>query len=282
MHTGGEQASGRVARIMIYPVKSAGGFAVSTTTVEPWGLRGDRRWAIVDEHGVRLGARHHRAVMGITAAPRPDGGLILATHGLPDLAVAVPAGPDHKVPVDMYGLGWALTAGPAADDWMSRALDRPARLVWLDDPSRRPVAATHGGRAGDTVSLADLAPLLLATTASMRQLDTWVAEGAAERGEPAPAPLDFRRFRPNLLLDTEEPFVEDGWGRVHVGDVTFRLAEHCDRCAITLVEPSTLELGKEPLRTLARHRRRHGRTWFGVRVVPCNRGTVSVGDPVSW
>lgn len=275
--------AGRVARIMVYPIKSAGGVAVSRATVEPWGLRGDRRWALVDEHGVRVPADRVRAIMGITAAPGPDGGLVLTAPGLPDLAVAVPAQADGKVPIDLYDLGWALAAGPAADGWVSRALDRPARLVWLDDPNRRPVAAENGGRAGDTVSLADQAPLLLATTASMRQLDAWIAEGADERGEPAtPPPLDFRRFRPNLLLDTEEPFVEDGWSRVRVGDVSFRLAEHCNRCKITLIDPGTLESGKEPLRTLARHRRRDGRTWFGIRVVPENHGIVSLGDPVSW
>lgn len=280
MHTGSERPPGRLARIMVYPIKSARGVAVSRAAVEPWGLRDDRRWAIVDEHGVRVLAGRVRAIMGITAAPGPDGGLVLTAPDRPDLAVA--ARTDSKVPVDLYDLGWALTAGPAADDWVSRALGRPARLVWLDDPSRRPVAAENGGRAGDTLSLADLAPLLLATTASMRQLDGWIAEGADERGEPAPPPLDVRRFRPNLLLDTEEPFVEDGWSRVRVGEVSFRLAEHCDRCATTLIDPGTLESANEPLRTLARHRRRAGRTWFGLRVVPEKCGTVSLGDPVSW
>jgi hypothetical protein len=38
--------------------------------------------------------------------------------------------------------------------------------------------------------------------------------------------------------------------------MSFRLADHCDRCKITLIEPDTLERGKEPLRTLAWHRRR--------------------------
>jgi uncharacterized protein YcbX len=181
----------------------------------------------------------------------------------------------------MYGLGWALAAGAAADAWVSRAVDRPARLVWLDDPARRPVASSHGGRPGDVVSLADVAPLLLITTASLRQLDAWIAAGAAERGEPAPAPLDPVRFRPNAILDTDEPFAEEAWQRVRIGDVPFRLAEHCDRCATTLIEPSTLDSGKEPLRTLARYRRRHGATWFGVRVVPQRRGAMAVGDPVA-
>jgi uncharacterized protein YcbX len=282
MNTASARPLGRVAQIMIYPVKSAGGVPVSRSAVEPWGLRDDRRWVVVDDDGVRLDAKRHRAIMGITAAPGPDGGLVLAAPGLPDLEVPVPTEAGGKVPIDLYDLGWARSAGPAADDWVSRAVDRPVRLVWLDDPGRRPMSASHGGRVGDTVSLADLAPLLLATTASLRQFDAWAGAVAEERGEPAPPPLDFRRFRPNVLLDTDEPFVEDGWDRVQVGDVSFRLAEHCDRCAITLVDPTTLASGMEPLRTLDRHRRRDGRTWFGLRVVPCNRGTLSLGDPVTW
>jgi uncharacterized protein YcbX len=270
-----------VAGIRIYPVKSAAGVAAARAEVEPWGLRADRRWALVDEHGVRLRVRHCRRIMAITARPGPDGGLVLAAPGQPALLVAVPAGTNGKIKVDLYGLGSALAAGAAADAWVSRALDRPARLVWLDDPARRPVEPSHGGLPGDVVSLADTAPLLLITTASLRQLDAWIAAGAAERGEPPPAPLDPVRFRPNAILDTDEPFAEETWQRVRIGDVPFRLAEHCDRCATTMIEPSTLESGKEPLRTLAVHRRRHGVTWFGVRVVPERRGTIAVGDPVA-
>jgi uncharacterized protein YcbX len=63
--------------------------------------------------------------------------------------------------------------------------------------------------------------------------------------------------------------------------VWFRVSEACDRCAVTLTEPTTLERGKEPLRTLARYRRREGRTWFGVRMVPEGIGDIQVGDPVT-
>jgi MOSC domain-containing protein len=33
----------------------------------------------------------------------------------------------------------AAAAGPAADAWFSAYLGEPVRLVWLDDPIRRPV-----------------------------------------------------------------------------------------------------------------------------------------------
>jgi uncharacterized protein YcbX len=45
--------------------------------------------------------------------------------------------------------------------------------------------------------------------------------------------------------------------------------------------PETRVKGKEPLRTLARHRTWDGKTWFGVRLVPREPGRIRVGDPVT-
>ncbi len=49
---------------------------------------------------------------------------------------------------------------------------------------------------------------------------------------------------------------------------------------MTTIDPVTLASGKEPIRTLARHRRWDGRTWFGIRLVPLGIGTIRVGDLV--
>ena len=49
----------------------------------------------------------------------------------------------------------------------------------------------------------------------------------------------------------------------------------------TTIDPTTLERGHEPIRTLARHRRRDGRTWFAMQLVPEVRGVVGVGDEVA-
>ena len=65
------------------------------------------------------------------------------------------------------------------------------------------------------------------------------------------SPLDMRRFRPNLVVDGTEPFAEDGWQRVRIGEIVLRRTELGDRCAVTLVDPDTLERGPEPIRTLA-------------------------------
>ncbi len=49
---------------------------------------------------------------------------------------------------------------------------------------------------------------------------------------------------------------------------------------MTTISRSSLTTGKEPIRTLARHRQWDGRTWFAIQLIPETTGTISVGDPV--
>jgi hypothetical protein len=52
------------------------------------------------------------------------------------------------------------------------------RLVWQDDPTVREIAEDRGGIRGEHLSLADAGPLLLASEASMAQVNVWIrAEG---------------------------------------------------------------------------------------------------------
>ena len=96
------------------------------------------------------------------------------------------------------------------------------------------------------------------------------------------SPLPVERFRPNLVVDGDlEPFEEDRWPRVHVGAVVFRVAKPVDRCVLTTIDPATLERGHEPIRTLAKHRKWDGATWFAVQLVPESVGEVRVGDEVT-
>jgi hypothetical protein len=174
----------------------------------------------------------------------------------------------------------ATDAGPQAGAWFATLLDHDVRLVWLDDPTRRSVDPEYG-RPEDRVSFADGYPLLVTNTASLRQLDAWAADDAAVRGDVAPDPLDMRRFRPSIVIDTDDPFAEDHWRRIRVGTVEFRAVKPCDRCVLTTIDPDTLAKGKEPLRTLARHRRHDSKVLFGINLIPDHTGTIRVGDPVT-
>jgi uncharacterized protein YcbX len=259
-----------------FPVKSCRGEPRERAVVEPWGLAGDRRWMIVDDDGAVITAREYPQLVLVRPTLRADGGLTLTAPELPDLQVDVPT-PGRLVDVQVWSS--RLTAAVAADDahaWFGKVLGRSARLVHLDDPTRRHPNPNFA-RADDLVSLADGYPLHVITTASLGALNDLIAAGPlADQG-----PLPAIRFRPNLVVQGGEPWAEDGWRRVRIGAALFRSVKGCDRCVLTTIDPVTARKGKEPIATLARHRRWDGATWFGMDLVPDNPGAeVVVGDEV--
>jgi MOSC domain-containing protein len=269
----------RLVSIHVYPVKSLGGRDLTEAVVEPWGLRGDRRWLVLNPDGTYLTARSEPLMLSITATTRPDGGITLQDGG-ERLMVDVPLD-GEVVPTAVPRLESVRLAAPEAHQWLSARLDRELRLAWLDDPTRRSVAADHCGHEGDSLNLSDAGPLLLCTVPSMNQLNDRILAAALERGEDLD-PLPISRFRPTIVVDGDfEPFAEDHWPTVTIGGVRFRFAEFCDRCVLTTIDTRTYKTTKEPIRTLARFRQWDHKTFFGVRLVPVTTGTIRVGDAVS-
>jgi uncharacterized protein YcbX len=212
----------------------------------------------------------------VRPTPRGDGGLDVTGPDLPHLRVAAP-GPDSLMPIRIHRSELVAAAASAeADAWFSKVLGVPARLVYLDDPTRRRPNPVFAG-PDDFVSGADAYPLLLATEASLAQLNDWIAEGPrADEG-----PLPMIRFRPSIVIAGSTPWEEDGWRRIRVGQAVFRAVKGCDRCVITLTDPDTTARSKEPIATLARYRRWDGETWFGMNLIPDTPGAhIRVGDDV--
>ncbi|KUO07801.1 MOSC domain-containing protein [Streptomyces sp. DSM 15324] len=258
-----------------YPVKACRGQAPREAVVEPWGLAGDRRWALIDDGGKVVTQRQQPRLARVAAALVP-GGVRLSAPGLEPLTVAVPE-PMDPVTLEIFrDKVEGVLADAEAHAWCSAYLGVGVRLVHMDDPAtRRPVDPAYA-LPGETVSFADGYPLLLITVASLDALNTLIAEG--DHAAEGPLPMD--RFRPNLVVSGTEPWAEDGWSRVEIGEVAFRIAKACGRCVVTTTDQRTAGRGREPLHTLGRHRRIDGRLVFGQNLVPLGRGTVRIGDPV--
>lgn len=267
-----------LSSVHVYPVKSMAGCSPGEAAVEPWGLAGDRRWLVTEPDGRFITQRQLPRLALASAQPLPGGGVRLTAPGAEplDVAVPVPAEQGGTIPVTVFrDKVEAVRAGDAAAAWVSAFLGTEAQLVHMDDPAvRRPVDPDYG-LPGDTVSFADGYPLLVTTTGSLRALNALIAED----GIAAEGPLPMNRFRPNVVVDHTAPWAEDGWRRIRIGEMTFRVVKPSGRCVITTTDQATAERGKEPLRTLARHHRIGERLVFGQNLIPEHTGVLRVGDP---
>jgi hypothetical protein len=268
----------QLTSIWRYPVKSCRGEELIAARVEPWGLAGDRRWMIVDAAGGHVTAREHPRLVLVTPRLNGAGHITLTSPDRPDLTVPVPNGQD-LVPVSVWDSD--LLAAPAGDDaaaWLTGFVGKPVRLVYLDDPTRRPTNPKHS-LDGDRVSFADGYPLLLTSEESLAAVNGWIAEGT----KAAEGPVPMRRFRPSVVVSGAPAWAEDNWRRLRIGPVTFRNAKGCDRCVLTTIDPDTAAKGHEPLFALARHRQWDNKIWFGINLIPdcvAPGAVINPGDPV--
>lgn len=268
----------RLSAIFVYPLKSARGIELSAAELTERGLAYDRRFMVVDADGLFLTQRQlpamARLVPSIHGAPTPQ-----AHHGqhlrvaFDDLdPLEVPLRPRHGAPCEVrifQDRVRAIDLGAEAAAFFSRALGRPARLVYMPDDAHRAVQREYA-EPGDIVSFADGFPYLLASEASLEALNARLAE-----------PVPMNRFRPNLVIRGAEAFAEDGWTRVRIGELGFEVRKPCTRCAIITTDQERGErAAKEPLTALASFHSWQGKATFAQNLLCRELGTVRVGDPV--
>lgn len=255
----------RLAELRVHPLKSAGALTVDRVEVDAFGPRNDRRWMAVGPDDLFLSQRRTAALARVGSRLEGDA-LTLHAAGLPTVRVPIGRAPRRvrvwKDTVD------ALDCGDEAAEWLTAALGEHARLVHIPDDAVRPLPPEYG-LPGDRVAFSDAFPFLLLSRGSLDDLNARME-----------TPLPVERFRPNLVIDGAEPYAEDRWRRIRVGDIVMDVVKPCARCLVTTTDQGTGERGKEPLRTLAGYRRRDGHVWFAQNAIHRERGTLRVGDEV--
>lgn len=258
----------RVSGLFVYPVKSCAGVAVEESLVTATGFQWDRRWMVVGDDG-RFLTQREQPRLALVRVRIADDRLVLSAPVLADLVVPLrsEAGPSIRVTV------WkdecdAVDEGGNAAAWFTDHLGISARLVRLARDDARPLGST-AAQPGDRVSFADAYPFLLLSEGSLRQLNRRLN-----------LPVEMDRFRPNIVVDGCEAHAEDDWSSVRIGEVDFRVAKPCSRCAVVTTNQQTGERGPEPLQTLATYRLQDGKVMFGQNLVHSGIGKIRVDDPV--
>ena len=288
----------QISGINIYPIKSLKGIGLESSVVEKRGLRSDRRWMLTDRNGIFFTQRELPRMATVRISLNGNG-LIASAPGSGELHV--PAYPEVKL--RQLVTVWqseveAHVYDRHVNEWFSEVVKRECRLVLMPESTERRVSDQFDS-GGDIVSFADGYPLLLIGESSLDELNRRIAANADTStldGRLEARGVSMDRFRPSVVIRGSEPFAEDDWAKIRIGEAVFRVVKPCGRCVITTIDQQKGEFdGKEPLRTLATFRKAsdvrpegyekfgHGPTsvLFGENLIPENPGvTVNIGDEV--
>jgi uncharacterized protein YcbX len=255
-----------VACLITYPIKACRGHEVDASNVERVGLEGDRRMMVVTPEGLFLTQREYPKLALVTPSIAGEE-LTLFAPGTDSLRTLIRAsGPTCAVDIWHSKGVQAVDQGEEAAEWFSDWLGAPVRLVHIAEGYQRRVDEQYAVNADDHTGFADGYPILLASEESLADLNTRLDE-----------PIPMNRFRPNLVVRGCEPFAEDTWSRVRIGEIEMAVVKPCARCVVTTIDKETLVKSKEPLKTLASYRARDGEAMFGQNVIPLSEGRLRLG-----
>ncbi|CAF0924211.1 unnamed protein product [Rotaria sordida] len=282
-----------VKELRIYPIKSCGGVKVQEALITRYGLAlpsdsriYDRRWMIV-KNGRHLSQR----VLPRMALIQPSfvkDGLLLQAPNMPDLFI--PINPLPKEIMNCYCWDEPIF-GLRYDDNISHWFrtyfqsDDKIDLVIFDEkqfqarssqnkPDFPNVAQDH-----DVSVYHDVCPIHLCSLESVANLNTRLEKK-----------IKIYNFRPNIIVTNgDEPYAEDCWREIQIGEVKLRWISPCLRCLLPTVDQETgiKDPNQEPWKTLRSYRLQPNsygvKALFGIYLGQIDdskivSGTIHVGD----
>ena len=257
----------KLHELVIYPVKSFGPIVFTSSNIDAFGLKNDRRWMVVnDDQQMQTQRQHSR--MCLIQVSLEEHGILLSAPDMPELLIQRPdSSVTRRVTVWRDSCN-AHDAGDAAAHWISQFLQTSSRLVYFPDDEHRQVDPDFAN-AEDKTAFSDGFPILLTSLASLADLNSKMS-----------SPIGMQRFRPNIVVSGNAAYAEDNWKRIRIGDLDFRVVKPCSRCVIPSIDPQTGLRGDEPTQALIKHRKSDNKVFFGQNLIPDNTGTLSVGMPV--
>jgi uncharacterized protein YcbX len=260
-----------IQSIVIYPIKSLGGFSLSKSLVEPMGLEHDRRFMLVDESNnfitqrtrpelTRFQLESHRG--GFQVIDRlTQKNKFLSFNPLIGSSEEVRVWDDQVVAHEVLE-GWSV--------WFSHILNQPVRLVQMSKSFSRIIKSDYQTELSKVSSFADSLPILVCSEASFEHIYRQLNQT-----------IDWRRFRPNIIVSNVIAFEEDTWNEITIGSkVKLFGAKPCARCQLINVNPNDGISDVNILLALSQTRKFNHKVYFGQQFVPMSKGEIKLGDEI--
>ncbi|XVF18302.1 hypothetical protein REPUB_Repub11eG0009600 [Reevesia pubescens] len=263
--------------ITIYPVKSCAGFSVKSWPLSSTGLRYDREWLLKSFSGEILTQKKVPEMSLITTfinlnqqmlsveSPRCEGKL----HIRIDSDSYLCGKEEFYLNSQRYEVGCYENE---INQWFSNAVGQPCTLLRYCHSQYCCSLSKNDGSMGmcrdvdSRVNFANEAQFLLISEESVSDLNIRLCSNTRKRSGGAPPNVNPMRFRPNLVISGGEPYAEDGWRNLKIGNIYFTSLGGCNRCQMINFYHQTGQVKKtnEPLATLASYRRVKGKILFGI------------------
>ena len=254
-----------VKEIYIYPIKSLAGISCQSALAEEMGFENDRRWMLIDAENQMITQREHRIMSQFY--PKILDGKIGITFKDQKHEFSINEHLDNSLEVNVWDdKSEVVEVNQATSKWFSQHLGFECKLVKILKNGDR---KHESSRVKETfnVSLADGYPYLLIGTKSLDFLNNKLDEK-----------ITVKRFRPNIVVSSENPHEEDDFKSFTIGKVQFKNIKPCGRCIMVNNDPENGRLKKEPLKTLSKYRNVNNSVLFGTNIVSLNSGNITVGD----
>lgn len=258
----------KIKEIIIYPVKGLSGVSLFQCKVSQNGLENDRIYMLSDPNGALISQRT-TSQLSLMKVSRKDNAWQISykDHRLDIVDNSMS---ENKMEVDVWGSRFYCNeVDPLCSDWFSEQLDMECKLMVMPSSDTR-VKKFDIAPFETTVSFADGYPILLIGEASVSLLNNKLAQ-----------PIRANRFRANLIIESDEPHVEDTWKDIRIGDqVILRNIKPCVRCQVITIDQDTGRQGKEPMKTLSTYRKSDNKICFGSNAIVVEHGKISIGDNI--
>ena len=261
------QKVGQIQELYVYPLKSGRGKDIRECNFTEYGISidnggrftlRDRMFLVYNEETGRFQTgRHYPTLILVSLTAVDETKVKLEAVGMPSVTFTVPEYSDERSEAVQCTMWWGeaikcIDCGTEPAEWLSRFLTGTSSGLRLGcsmidrrnvfvKPWEKFTKVYKTLRNDDTGLFSDLASYMLMTTRSIEVLN-----------EKLEIPVPALQFRPNILVSTQEPFEEDSWEWIKIGEnVVIRNFKPCTRCKFVTVNPETGTAEKEePLKTL--------------------------------
>lgn len=256
-----------------YPIKALAGHSPDSWKLEARGFQHDRRWMFVNPAGNFMSQRKYPEFVHWRASV-VGSDLVIESLRKEKVSYRIENAADagrEQVEVtlwnDTFRAGWVND--PKVDELVAQMGIGATRLVYLAEENLRPLDPKFA-KTGENVSLADGFPYLITNTASLKDANQRMGEQMA-----------MSRFRPNIVVKSDQPWSEDNWTALKIGDANFRTPKPCARCRVITIDQESGEQRIELLGELSRFRKVGQKILFGMNGIwEGGADTINLGDPV--